>query len=577
MKRTLLLIASAFLAVATASAADENISIRIVETTDVHGCFLPYDFINRRPQRGSLARVSTYVKDLREVYGDNVILLENGDILQGQPIAYYYNYVAAAEENIAASMMNYMGYDVQTYGNHDIETGHAVYDKWAGECKAELVCANVISTDTGEPYQAAYKVLERAGMRIAVLGMLTPAIPNWLGESLWSGLRFEDMKASAGKWAAIIREREHPDLLIGLFHSGLSGGITTEEYEENASERVAREVPGFDAVFFGHDHSQYCGTVKNTEDKDVWLLNPANNAMNVAELSVTAVKGDDGIHDIKLSGRIVDVREMPIDQEFEEEFEEARKKVTAFTEEEIGRIDKTLYSSDCFFGSAAFTDLIHNIQLDLTGADISFSAPLQVNAVVKAGFLHVSDMFNLYKYENRLCVMRLTGQEIKDYLEMSYALWTNTMASAGDHLMLVDEKSGGGRTSAFFHNPTYNFDSAAGIDYEVDVTKPEGEKVRILQMSDGRAFDPKAEYKVAINSYRANNGGELLTKGAGLKKDDIQGRIEWESELDLRNYMMEYIREKKTLSPEANGNWKFVPEEWAAPAAERDRKLIFGK
>lgn len=575
MNKPLFISVLAFFLALPASGAGENISVRIVETSDVHGCFLPYDFINRRPARGSLARVSTYVKDLREVYGDDMLLLENGDILQGQPIAYYYNYVATDEENIAARMMNFMGYDVQTFGNHDIETGHVVYDKWAAECNAELVCANAISTITGEPYATPYRVFERGGLRIAVLGMITPAIPNWLGESLWSGMCFEDMVESAQKWVPLIREKEHPDLLIGLFHSGLSGGIETEEYQENASERVAREVPGFDAVFFGHDHSAYCNTVRNADGDEVWLLNPANNAMNLAELTITAVKDVDGVRDIKLSGRIVDVREMAIDTGFEKAFDEAKNKVIDYTEQEIGRIDKTLYSADCFFGSSAFTDLIHNVQLELTGADLSFCAPLQVNAVVREGVLRVSDMFNLYKYENRLCTMRLSGQEIKDYLEMSYALWTNTMTSASDHLMLVDEKTGGGQTRAFFHNPTYNFDSAAGIDYEVDVTKPAGQKVTILRMSDGRPFNLEAEYKVAINSYRANNGGELLSKGAGVAKEDIQERIEWESELDLRHYMMEYIKEKTPLSPVPNGNWKFVPDEWTTAAAARDKNLIF--
>lgn len=160
------------------------IDLRMVETTDVHGCFFPFDFIEQRPMRGTLARVSSYVKKLRQQYGDNLILLENGDILQGQPTCYYYNYVATDVPNVAAEIVNYMGYDVQTFGNHDVETGHKVYDKWSREVSCPVVGANIIDRKTGRPYVKPYTVLQRDGIKIAVLGMLTPAIPNWLDEEL---------------------------------------------------------------------------------------------------------------------------------------------------------------------------------------------------------------------------------------------------------------------------------------------------------------------------------------------------------------------------------------------------------
>ena len=111
-------------------AQNKDITIKLVETSDVHGSFFPYDFINRSPKSGSMARVYTFVQGLRKEYGkDNIYLLDNGDILQGQPISYYYNYIVPQKENIAASVLNYMGYDAATVGNHDIETGHSVYDK----------------------------------------------------------------------------------------------------------------------------------------------------------------------------------------------------------------------------------------------------------------------------------------------------------------------------------------------------------------------------------------------------------------------------------------------------------------
>ena len=240
-------------------AKNKTVTLRVVQTSDVHGCFFPYDFINRKPLNGTLARVSTYVKELRKEYGKNLILLDNGDILQGQPTCYYTNYVNPKMPNVAASVINYLQYDAQAMGNHDVETGHAVYDKWIKEVNCDMLGANIIDTSTGKPYVKPYTILVRDGVRIAILGLLTPAIPHWLNEKLWTGLRFDEMVSTARKWMDYLQANEHPDVVIGLFHSGTEGGITTDEYEEDASFTVAREVPGFDLILYGHDHIQYSG------------------------------------------------------------------------------------------------------------------------------------------------------------------------------------------------------------------------------------------------------------------------------------------------------------------------------
>ena len=268
-------------------AKQRTVKLRVIETSDVHGSFFPYDFINRKPKAGSLARVSSYVDSLRQTYKDNLILLENGDILQGQPTCYYYNYIATKERNVAADVVNYLKYDAQTFGNHDVETGHAVYDKWIKELNCPVIGANIIDTKTGEPYVKPYIILNREGVKVAVLGLLTPAIPNWLTENLWSGLHFENMVTSARKWMKHILENEMPDVVIGVFHSGKDGGIVTPEYEEDASLRVAKDVPGFDLVLFGHDHTRCNETVTNVEGKPVICLDPANNAVSEADAENT--------------------------------------------------------------------------------------------------------------------------------------------------------------------------------------------------------------------------------------------------------------------------------------------------
>lgn len=551
---------------------DGEVTLKLIETSDVHGCYFPYDFIRNKPMKGSLARVSSYVKEQREKY-ENVILMDNGDILQGQPVAYYYNYMDTISEHVCAAMLNYMKYDVGTMGNHDVETGHAVYDRWVRQCNFPVLGANIVDNKTGKPYLPPYQMIEKEGVKIAILGMITPAIPSWLPEQLWSGLHFEDMEDCARKWVKIIREKENPDVLVGLFHAGPEGN-KLDNVVENGSGNVAKSVPGFDVVFMGHDHTRRYEKVVNVEGDSVLLIDPANMSKVVSEVTFTIKKQNGKVVSKQVEGKLVNMDGYVPDADFLNIFSGAYETTMDFVSRNIGRIEHTISSKEAFFGPSAFVDLIHQLQLDITGADVSFCAPLSAYAEIKEGDICVSDMFNLYKYENLLYTMKLTGKEIKDFLEMSYALWTNQMQSPDDHLMLLNEKDNGfGR----FKNPSFNFDSAAGIIYTVDVTKPQGEKIRIERMANGEPFDLNKTYRVAVNSYRGNGGGDLLTKGAGIPKAELAKRIVYSTDKDLRYYLMKRIEEVKVLDPKPLNQWKFIPEEWTVPASKRDYDILFGE
>ena len=570
----------------TAQPATKTVKLKVIETSDVHGHFFPWDFMNNKPIDGTLTRANTYIKKQREQYGDHLLLIDNGDILQGQPCVYWTNYVMPEDENLAASVINYMKYDAETVGNHDIEPGHKVYDKWIREVRCPLLGANIVKEEdkngkanpqsiyTGlQPYSTHYI----DGVKICIIGMLTPAIPNWLNKSIWKGMEFEEMTSCAKKWIKYLKEVERPDLILGLFHSGKDGGIVTDTYEENATAAVAREVPGFDIIFFGHDHQVHNEWITNKEGQNVLIIDPSCYVRNVAaaEIELTYEKGHLVKKDIK--GEIVSVLDEQVDEEMVAHFKPQIEAAKSYVNQKIGTFQNSIYTRDSFFGNSAFTDLIHNLQLQITGADISITAPLSFNAVIREGEVTVADMFKLYRFENLLLVMRMTGEEIRKHLEMSYDIWTNQMKSPDDHIMLLNDEMKEDQQRAGFKYYTFNFDSAAGIDYEVDVTKPDGEKVHILKMSNGEPFDEKKWYKVAMNSYRANGGGEMLTHGAGIPKDSLASRVIFCSDLDQRHYLMEEIKRQGTVNPQPNSNWRFVPEEWAKPAIERDRKLLFGK
>ena len=554
----------------------DEVTITVVETTDVHGNFFPTNYITRSQWPGSLARVATYVDSLRAEKGaDNVILLDNGDLLQGQPTVYYYNFIDTVSPHVAADIQRFMAYDAVTLGNHDIETGHDVYDRFIAQSSAPVLGANIISSTTGKPYIAPYTIIERGGVRIAVVGMITPAIPAWLPENLWAGLRFDDMVSTARTTIDHLRATEHPDAVIGLFHSGGNSDTRTAGYMENASLEVARQVEGFDAILMGHDHRVWDEKVTDPSGATVVALNPANNAVNIGRLDLTFTIGPDGKPVAKkIESSVVPVGNLEPSPRFMEHFAPQMAAVETFVERPIGRATGPFLSRDAFFGPSAFMDLIHRLQLEIADADVSMAAPLSFDAAIDTGTVTMADMFSLYKYENLLYTMELTGEEIKNYLEESYDLWTNSISGPGDHIIRFgsDNPRPGDNRLKY---PSYNFDSAAGINYTVDVTKPKGSKITISSMASGEPFDMKRRYRVAINSYRGNGGGDLLTKGAGIPHDSLTSRIVSATDKDLRFYLMKAIEEKGVIEPTVTPNWRFIPEEIAEPALRADSLILF--
>ena len=576
MKRIGFIYGLLFCLVLSVAAQEKVVKLKIVETSDVHGNYYPYNFITRHEWKGSLARIYSFVQKEREQYKENLILLDNGDILQGQPTAYYYNYIDTVSPHLCSEMMNFMKYDAGNMGNHDVETGRAVFDRWIATCDFPVLGANIIDTSTGKPHLAPYKVLECDGVKIMVLGMITPAIPAWLSENLWKGLRFDDMEETARKWMKIIREKENPDLVIGLFHAGQEAFKMSGKYNENASLNVAKNVPGFDIVLMGHDHARECKKVMNVAGDSVLIIDPASNGIVLSNVDVTLKLKDGKVQSKDVKGELTETEAYGISEDFMKRFAPQYETVQKFVSKKIGTFTESISTHPAFFGPSAFIDLIHTLQLDITGADISFAAPLSFDAEIKKGDVFVSDMFNLYKYENMLYVMTLSGKEIKDFLEMSYYMWTNQMKSPEDHLLWFKKKPReGAEDRASFQNFSFNFDSASGIIYTVDVTKPQGEKITITSMADGSPFRMDKIYKVALNSYRGNGGGELLTKGSGIPQEDLKDRIIFSTDKDLRFYLMNYIEKKGTMNPKALNQWKFVPEKWTVPAAQRDSVYLF--
>jgi len=541
-----------------AGCSDKGQVIRIAVTTDVHGMIFPYNFISGKPAENSLAHISNYIEANQNREDTLFFLLDNGDFLQGQPTVYYYNFIDTLSPHLSARVMNDMGYDAGTVGNHDIETGPAVYGRVRSELNFPWLAANAVNTKTGKPFFEPYTILKAGRKKIAVVGLITPGIPKWLPENLWPDMEFRDMVETAREWIPQIRKKENPDLVIGLFHSGIDagyGGNSEPFLNDNAALLVAEQVPGFDVIFAGHDHRVSIQSVTCSNGDSVLIIDPGSHGRFAGEITVTF--GKNGIRDLR--GENISMKDYEPSSVFLEKFSNEFKTISLYLKDTITWLSEEITSSDALFGPSPMMVLIHQVQMELTGADLSFTAPLSLNTTLHKGPLLVSDMFKLYRFENMLYSMKLSGSEIDGFLEHAAGVWFNTMQKMDDDLLLYSDV-----VSGQLANPCYNFSSAAGIDYTIDVTRNPGNRVTILGFSNGDPFRAEEIYSVAINSYRGNGGGGHLTEGSGIPANELANRVSWSTHYDLRFHLMQFLAKTDTLRIENLTNWKCIPEKWAA-------------
>lgn len=549
---------------------DGQYAFEIYATNDLHGRFFDSLYTDTTIHPYSLSSVSTTIKEARMRVGDSaVILLDVGDQLQGDNSVFYYNYIDTNAEHIFCKVANYLKYDAVVVGNHDIEAGHPVYDKIDKELNAPYLAANAIKVNTGNSYFEPYAIINRCGVKIAVIGMTNPNIKKWLSPDLWSGITFEEIMPLMEKVVADIRKKERPHLIIAAIHAGLGD---EEIYQiENPAKFVAKHVKGLDIVFAAHDHKTIAEYIVQGKDS-VLILEGGSRA---SSLSLAQVKLE-----IK-DGKVVSKSLIPVnlsmdgilpDREFMKIFHQEFLSIKHFTTSIVGRLEYPVTSRDAYFGPSNYIDMIHTLQLESSGADISFAAPLSFDVTVEAGNLNYQDLLNLYPFENQLYVIEMTGREIKDYLEFSYSKWINKMSSKDDNLIQFDVRGKDKRYK--LKNMNFNFDSAAGLIYEVDVRKGDGERVRIISLANGAPFELNARYKVALSSYRANGGGDLLEKGAKIPYEQLEGRVL--SRLpDIRELLYKKLKESGSIDAKKLNQWKFVPQEYIKEAAVRDYNLLF--
>lgn len=563
--------------------SEDSFNLVLFSTTDIHGSLFPYDGIKNEPVDHSLAQVSYLLNNLRNNKKNEVIYLDGGDFYQGDPVIYYFTEMRKGP-NVGAAVLNYLKLDSMAVGNHDIERGHPVYDKVVKEMDFPFMAANAIDKTTKKPYFPPYTVINRRGVKIAVLGMVTPSLTHSIPEYLWDRIEFEDIVESAEKWIPIIRENENPDLIVGLFHSGL--GTEKREYMgENVSLYTALNVDGFDIIFKGHDHLTHLTNVTSPSGKPVVVLGGANAVKTAAQVQIPVKKinGKWSLDQAKASIITFENKNKPADQQFLTHFNNEFTEATNVLAHPIGTLSQPISSKKSLFGPSEFVDFLHQLQYNIAQkelampVDFSIAGPLELSDI--STNVVFRDLFGIYYYANWPAVVELTGSEIKNMLEFFFHGWFNTMTGPDSYLLdyifdskgkMIPDHRGGGYV---LKKPFIYFDNLAGLDFTIDLRNNPGNRVNIEKLSNGRPFDNNKKYKIIANSFLVL--GPAMTKGAGVPKAEIPKRILAMSKTNIRQYLEKYFKENQTINVPLFNNWALIPQDWTSEAAKREYKIWF--
>lgn len=544
----------------------------VLSTNDVHGAFFDSAYVGGRVHP-SMISAATLIDSVRAAEGaGNVLLLDAGDFLQGDNCVYYFNYVDTLSPHLCPRMFAAMGYDAVVVGNHDVEPGHAVYDRVAAQFESlgiPFLAANAVKED-GVPYFKEYALLRKAGLKVLVLGCTNANIRSWLAPSLWEGMEFLSLLPYVQEEVDRLQNRLRPDVTVVAVHSGTGKGNGLAL--ENQGMDLLNSLRGVDLVVCAHDHHPFVSV-----QDSICLMNSGSKCRFVAR-AVVEGSGRHARKDRKLSADLLRVDASRPDTALRAAFRAEFEAVRAFTRKPVATLDATLFTRDAFRGQCPYMDLIHTVQLRASGAEVSIAAPLSYNKVIREGQLIFNDMFALYAYENTLYTVSMSGAELRNYLESSYDQW---IGGEGGHVLKIQQRDDprSGANGWSFRNRSYNFDSAAGICYTVDVTRHRGQRVKILSMADGSRFEADRQYRVAMNSYRASSGSFLKASGLEVTSKAVEGRILRKQE-EVRTLMYRMLLDEKVLTPAwysdpaLLGTWRFVPAS-AQRQIDNDFKLIF--
>ncbi|MGH9460349.1 MAG: bifunctional metallophosphatase/5'-nucleotidase [Vicinamibacteria bacterium] len=522
--------------------------ITLLQTSDLHAYIYPYDYYQGREADVGLARVATLVEEVR-AEGQPVLLLDAGDTIQGSPVGYYHHRKHARPGGAPGPpdpmmlTMNHLRFDAMAVGNHEFNFGLASIESARHDASFPWLSANVVRDD-GTPFFTPYLVKDVNGVRVGILGLITPNVPNWESPENYAGLTFLDTVETARRYVPLLREKEGADVVVVVTHQGLERDLLTnlsnETEYENQAYRLTRDVPGIDVVLLGHSHQQ----IEPQEVNGVVVCEPGRWGDSLCRVDLYIERGVSG--DVRVGrweGALLETAGVEPNRDVLDLARPYHDRTMAYINSVVGEAEAAISAERARFQDTPMMDLLQQVMLEASGAQLSMAAllPYRFDGI-DAGPITVRELFSFYVYDNTLVVVEVSGRDVKEALEHSARYYQAIRPDPETGELLIEP------------NPAvraYNFDMLAGAHYRIDPTRPVGERIQELSYQ-GREMDPDETFKLVTTNYRAAGGGGYRM----LKNADVL----WRSSEEVRNLLIEHIREQGTISPFCDYNWRVAPD-----------------
>ena len=524
-----------------ADAPAETFDLVVAATTDVHGRVTAWDYYSGvvDSARG-LSRAATIIDSVRAANPDRVVLVDAGDLLQGNPLAFVAARVDTTQSSAIIAAMNAMRYDAAAIGNHDFNYGLATLGRAIKEASFPFLAANAYLANGPRAYPA-YVIVRRGNVRVGIVGATTPGSMIWDRENLGGRLVIRDIVPEV-RTAVTEARSKGADVIVVTMHSGLAGrsGYDTAATgipSENVAARVAREVPGVDLIVFGHSHQELADSVIGTTR----LLQPKNWATSVGVAHLEIQRAANQWRVARSHGATIQSVGHVESASVTAAASRAHHATVAFVSKAVGSTPVAWRADSARVRDTPLIDFILEVERRTAGADLASGSAFSVEAGLNAGPVTVAELARLYPYDNTLRAVRISGRQLREYLEYSAAYFRTFAGDTGRTVPLVNDSI-----------PGYNFDIVAGADYVIDVSRPFGSRLTALTVK-GKPVTDTDTFTLALNSYRQTGGGGYsMLRGAPVVYDRQQ---------EIRQLLIDELRRRGTLAADTyfTQNWRLEP------------------
>jgi 2',3'-cyclic-nucleotide 2'-phosphodiesterase/3'-nucleotidase len=534
----------------------EDMTVSILHTTDLHGALAAWDDWGDKPAGKGLEKIASLIQSARGE-GHPTLLLDAGDALYGSALVRAWRAGARTNPEPVVTALNALGYDAVAVGNHEFDGGRAVLDSAAAQASFKFLGANVVDARTGQPAYGSTLVREIDGLRIGIIGLTTPAVPQLMDSLLYQGLTFLDPLAVARREVARLRGSERCQIVIALAHTGLERDPAARAGEarprpgeiqnENLGYRLAYEVSGLDLVILGHTHQ----VVPSVVIGGALVTQAGRNGDTFGRIDLRLTRSSRlaNWQLVSREARVIAVSDsVPNDPAMHALVAPYAAATRVALDEVVARASSRLSAPYGRLSDNPLWRIIHRCQLDLTGADVSLAAMFDPTQSIPEGPVTRRDLLRLYPYDNTLGVVELTGADLKETLEHSASMLNEYVYDGSTPVLRADAAG-------------FQFDAAFGVEYAIDLSKPVG--ARIVNLSwKGQPLAPRQKLKVVANSYRLAGGGDYLPLRRAYRLMTFR--------TPMPDLLVRWASGKQTLSPEGEPSWTMLPDYAGAP----ERALI---